>query len=298
MKQYQRGIGGRAPHDREIYGVPCKNPEKHKDTTHTEDGVDECWYCVAQWYEALPWVRSSLDALRFDDDKALTALLRLPEDTQKKRRLTVVYKNCWEHLEDRQGYIAEVFCIEMGESKDPDSYPYWRVAQAARPNMMLPILRERICYEPQIKDCPIYLEVATSGFNRDLTMHGLDSIEDLSLSSLEPLLRVRDWLMDKDNNNELDLLRTARYQRGRKPRDYAAGDADRFERDAIKVHLDLAAAHSDSYKEYKYSQERIAPFMGFETVQGWCKRTDRIGVDRDRLKKKAVSAAALRRTQS
>lgn len=206
----RRTVGG-VQHDTEIYGVPCLEPKKHKDSTKTQEWGDECWLCSVQWYEALPWVRSALDALYYEDDEALMTLLQVTEDARKKRRLTVVYRNCWGSLDaNHQGYICELFGIETGESKNPDSYPYSRLTQKASPNLIIPIFRERICYEPQIRECPIYLEIVSSGYHREIQMHGLDSVEDISLSNLEYLFRVRDWLLDKehqvneDDKNEQD----------------------------------------------------------------------------------------------
>jgi hypothetical protein len=253
----RRTVGG-VQHDTEIYGVPCIEPEKHKDSTKTQEWGDECWLCSVQWYDALPWVRSSLDALRYEDDEALLELLQVPEDARKKKRLTVAYRNCWGNLDaDHQNYTCELFGIEMGESENPDSYPYWRLTQKATPNMIIPILRDRICYEPKIKECPIYLEVVYSGFKREITMHGLDSVEDLIASDLKYLLRARNWLCDKDDKDDPVLWGTVRKQRGGDQR--AKWKKDLWSDDFLKKYASYVKKLANDWEWIKSTYQSYIP---------------------------------------
>lgn len=253
-----RHIFGKNPHDIETYNIPCQDPEKHQEYTYQEEWDAVCWYCHSKWYESLPWVRSSLETLRYDDDKALMSLLRVADDIQKKKRLTVVYRNCWEHLDaDHQNYISELFGIEIGESKDPDSYPYWRLTKKASPNLIIPIIRHRICYEPQMKEYPIYLEIVYTGFHREINMHGFDSVEDLSMSDLKYLLRALDWLHDKDGKDNTELWGTAKNKHGGARYIKAANLPEDVKRALGKRYIELRDSLTNVKKDAKTALEYV-----------------------------------------
>lgn len=194
-----RRVFGKVIHDFETYGAACEDSEKHKEWIRTQEWGKECGYCHTKWYESLPWARSSFETRRYDNDESLMSLLQIDDDARKKKRLSVVYRNCWEHMgAGYENYISELLGIETGELKDPDSYPYWRISKKAKPNLIIPVLRQRICYEPQMKECPVYLEIVYSGFNQQISIHGLNTVEDISMSHLNPILQARDWLVGKD----------------------------------------------------------------------------------------------------
>jgi hypothetical protein len=189
---------GEVIHITEVFGdLPCKDPERHKDY-QTRDG--ECWYCAGKWRESLPWVRNGLKQMRYDDDGGVLALLKVPDDVRKKDRRTVVYKDCWKQdgvgFED---YVCEFFGIEIGDSKDPESYPFWHLTIEDKPNLIIPILRQRVCYEPQITECPIYLEIVFQKFDYEIRFCGLDRDLDITDQDLTPLLRARAFLFNQES---------------------------------------------------------------------------------------------------
>jgi hypothetical protein len=138
--------------------------------------------------------------MRYDNDDGVLALLKAADDVRKKNRRTIVYRNCWEQggagFED---YVCEFFGIEIGESKDPDSYPYWHLKVEDKPNLIVPILRQRICYEPQMTECPIYLEIIFQGFDRDIRLCGLDRDLEIQHQDLIPLLRARAFIFNQES---------------------------------------------------------------------------------------------------
>ncbi len=79
-------------------------------------------------------------------------------------------------------------------------------------------------------------------------------------------------------------------QRGRKPRHT---DARKFWEESIEVHLALFEEHKQRSPYdplYKYSQQAIAQRMGYSTSKEWREAADRLGVDRDELKQRALDA--------
>lgn len=189
---------GRVTHITEVFGdLPCKKPEQHQDYK-TRDG--ECWLCNVNWRESLPWVRPALKQMRYDDDDAVLALLKVDDDLRKMNRRTVVYKDCWKQngagFED---YVCEFFGIEIGESKDPESYPYWHLTVKDKPNLIIPILRQRICYEPQMTKCPIYLEIVFQQSDYEIRFCGLDRDLEIKDKDLTPLLRARAFLFNQES---------------------------------------------------------------------------------------------------
>ncbi|HKS41840.1 MAG TPA: hypothetical protein VJX74_14590 [Blastocatellia bacterium] len=198
-------FGSGLSHEQEFYGVPCANPDNniHQLATHQQEWGDECWICLSSWADSLPWHRSGLDSARYNDDGALFTYLRLPDELKSKPRFSVTYNNVWNEP-GVDGYISELFGIELGESKDPDSYPYYRLNRKEKPNVIIPVLRQRICYGPQIKDCPIFLEVIYKEFRREINWRGLDTVEDISTDDLKWLLRVIDLLHGKEGLGPFD----------------------------------------------------------------------------------------------
>ncbi|MEK6324711.1 MAG: hypothetical protein AABN33_23970 [Acidobacteriota bacterium] len=138
--------------------------------------------------------------MRYDDDDGVLALLKVHNDVRKKNRRTVVYRDCWKEGDAGfEGYVCEFFGIEIGESKDADSYPYWRLTVKDKPSLIVPILRQRICYEPQITECPIYLEIIFQGFDYEIRFCGLDRDLDIKDQDLTPLLRARAFLFNQES---------------------------------------------------------------------------------------------------
>lgn len=42
----RRRICGGVPHFTEVYGVPCKEPDKHEHLTQTQEWGVECWFVL------------------------------------------------------------------------------------------------------------------------------------------------------------------------------------------------------------------------------------------------------------
>ena|SRR5215208_5794012 len=131
----RREFGGVA-HDIEVYSVPCKNPEKHKETTKVVQWGEECWMCITCWHDKLPWIRSALDERHYADDESLLTYLRLSKEDKSKPRFSVTYNNVW-NVTGKDGYVSELFGIEMGESEKIESYPYYRLSRKAKPIAVL-----------------------------------------------------------------------------------------------------------------------------------------------------------------
>jgi hypothetical protein len=73
------------------------------------------------------------------DDGALLTLLRIRDELRESPRWVVTFNNCWE--DDNPDYVIEWFGIEVGETEDIESYPYYRLKAAARDNqkMLIPL---------------------------------------------------------------------------------------------------------------------------------------------------------------
>jgi hypothetical protein len=180
-----------ASHSYEILAeIPCALPERHKKWHRESWG---CLVCKDKWYRSLPWV-----SVGAKEDEALFSTLETSEadreDMRRKPRFSSEIKDYWiEHGEEWKGYTFEFYGIEIGESNNPDDYHFWRIKREAYPNLIIYQARMRICYEPQIKTLPIYLEIQYRGYNKQrISIEGLDARSEISMYDLRYLLKARD----------------------------------------------------------------------------------------------------------
>jgi hypothetical protein len=113
-----------------------------------------------------------------NEDGALFAFVNSRKDVQQNYRYIVEIKDCWG--DDLKGYSCQLFGVDLEESGDPDSYPYWRIIlpDPKKANTIVHLLRYRICFEPQTANYPLYLEVrflASGGFSKfDISIRGFN----------------------------------------------------------------------------------------------------------------------------
>jgi hypothetical protein len=182
------------PHYRKaIFGVPCKDPERDKEYMRRNEvtGQNECLICDMDFEGTLPWKHGRIgrtDETHYDATQML--LMKVRQELREKVRHVVTYYDCWE--EDYPGYVIEWFGIEEGEFEDLNSYPYHRLVIGENPRLLVPILRERICYIPSMRDIPVYMEILNYGFDYDMKLCGLDPRVDMTLLDLRPMIKARD----------------------------------------------------------------------------------------------------------
>jgi hypothetical protein len=186
----QAGKGFIPGYRRAIFGVPCQDPERDKEYLRRNEVTqrDECWSCDMDFERTLPWKRGRTDKTHYDATQIL--LMKVREELRENVRHVVTYYDSWE--DDYPGYAIEWFGIEEGEFEDLDSYPYHRLVIGENPKLLVPILRERICHIPSMRDIPVYIEILNYGFDYDLKLCGLDPRVDMTLLDLKPMIKARD----------------------------------------------------------------------------------------------------------
>lgn len=186
------GKRGFVTYEASTFGVPCKNPEKHKDIGQWNEYTEqyECWQCNSTFERALPWNKGKFGTSPDGRDEATFALKGIGEELRNSKRRYVTYSDCW--AENHPGYAIEWFGIDMGEHEDIESYQYERLVISEKPKLLVPILRERICHEPTMREAPVYLEIISYGSEYDVSIQGLDPRLDMTPLDLIPIIKARD----------------------------------------------------------------------------------------------------------
>ena len=178
--------------------IPCDRPEAHQ-RFHAEG--HGCVVCKDAWYSSLPWQRKFHEQNLVDDSSALFSFLRLRAKLHNYPRYSRTKKDVWveKYGQEWKGYTLEEFGIDIGETKDFQNIPFRRPSHIhlkSKPDRFIPILRYRICYEPQIESYPLFLEIIVTDFvfrRYEVAIKGLEIKSVIKPKDLSPLLKARDF---------------------------------------------------------------------------------------------------------
>lgn len=197
-------------HTHEVIGdVPCSHPNEHQ--KYFDEGIG-CTGCKYAWFASLPW---QSDRFRVENlNGALLKSLHFEKELGAKPRYSRVIRGFLveEHGPEWAGYAGEYFGVEVEESDGP--LPSDSIYDESRPNLYIKKLRLRVCYEPNMREYPLHLEIVMDRWY-STSIHGLGYIADISASDVRPLLMARDEIFRKNEWWELptELARKVRQLR-------------------------------------------------------------------------------------
>lgn len=208
-----------------IADIPCTHPEKHQAYyRQTDDGKTMCWLCIDYWQKTMPWNPGPFN--KTDEEAGLFAYLNISNKYRKSRRFSRLMKDYWvkDYGPEWAGYTVEYFGIELGEFEEGESLPIHPtrmplgIPVKENPKLFIWLLRARICYEPTMREYPLYLEAIMSESTApEFSIRGLAHDLDISAADIRPLLKARDHLLRKDESPpELNELSTAMEKKARR----------------------------------------------------------------------------------
>jgi len=178
--------------------IEC-NKESHRVLYHEPSGA--CLTCAYEWLSSLPFYR-----FYEHEDDSLRVKFGIAENVEWYKKII----KDWDS-EELRGYTVEFFGPNRGEIEDPDGYPYLRILDEQNPKLLIQLLRTRVCYEPQQRDTPIFLELLYEGFRVTSAIKGMNSNIEIGTQELEPLLRVRNRMFNLSSPAFLSLKRGGRH---------------------------------------------------------------------------------------
>ncbi|MEK6409254.1 MAG: hypothetical protein AABN34_20200 [Acidobacteriota bacterium] len=168
-------------------GVECRQGGSHKNY-HRPEGCSVCGYA---WVASLPFYRPYQR-----EDELLKVEHGISDEVEWYKKIV---RDPWgSEGKEWSGYIVEYFGPKLKEMDTPDDYLFWRIEDEQKPNVIIPLLRTRVCYDPQKKNIPIFLEFRYRGLVTS-AIRGMDSDLEIDARQLGDLLHVRSRLLGFDS---------------------------------------------------------------------------------------------------